>query len=445
MGKFSFIFKASFIIVMLLGVQSPVLSQDLISIYQLALQNDPLLRQSYAQQNATAETRDQGIARFLPTIQATAAASRNWLHNKKAGSDFRGFQVNQQYWDQTFNLNFVQPVFHWDHWVQLSQSDNQIAQAEADYWAQQQNLMVRITEAYFNILSAQDTLEFATAEKKAIARQLEQAQQRFEVGLIAITDVYEAQAGFDQARASEIEAENNLDNEKEALREIIGEYENILSPLGEQLALIDPEPADISAWSKAAKANNFSIVSAFNQAEFARKAIETQNSGHLPQLDIIGSYGVSDNTSTFGFRGDTQSIGLQLNVPLFEGGAVNSRVRQAQYEFEVAREKLTATQREVVRLVKDAYRGVVSNISRVEALKATVKSAESALEATEVGFEVGTRTMVDVLSEQRNLYRAKRDYARSRYDYLVNSIKLKQAASSLTVTDLEYINSLLTH
>ncbi|MGR9114775.1 MAG: TolC family outer membrane protein [Gammaproteobacteria bacterium] len=429
----------------LAGIQSPALAQDLIEIYQLALQNDPVLKQAFAQQNATGETQDQSLARFLPIINATAASSKNWLHNKKAGADFRGLQVNQEFWNHTFNLNFVQPVFHWDHWVQLSQADNQIAQAEADYWSEQQNLMVRITEAYFNVLSARDTLDFATAEKKAISRQLEQAQQRFEVGLIAITDVYEAQAGFDQARASEIEAENNLDNQKEALREIIGEHEIELSILGENLALIGPDPADISAWSQAAEKNNFSIVSALNQAEFARKEIEVKNTGHLPQLDIVGSYGVSDNNSTFGFRGDNQTIGLQLNVPLFEGGAVNSRTRQARYEYEVAKEKLTQTQRSVKRLVKDAYRGVVSNIGRVDALKATVKSAESALEATQVGFEVGTRTMVDVLTEQRNLFRAKRDYARSRYDYLINSIKLKQAASSLTVADLEYINFLLMH
>lgn len=445
MTKFSFFLKNSFFLLILAGIQQSACSQDLIEIYQVALQNDPVLRQSFAQQNATAEVKDQSIARFLPNITAIAGSSKNWLHNKKAGADFRGFQVNQEFWDHTFNLNFIQPVFHWEYWVQLSQSDNQIAQAEADYWAEQQNLMVRITEAYFNVLSARDTLEFAMAEKKAIARQLEQAQQRFEVGLIAITDVYEAQAGFDQARASEIEAENNLDNQKEALREIIGEYETELSALGDKLALIGPEPADISAWSKAAENNNFSIVSAFNQAEFARKAIELQNTGHLPQLDIIGSYGVSDNNSTFGFRGDTQSIGLQLNVPLFEGGAVNSRIRQAVHEYEVAKEQLTATQRAVKRLVKDAYRGVISNMSRIDALRATVKSAESALEATEAGFEVGTRTMVDVLTEQRNLYRAKRDYARSRYDYLINSIKLKQAASSLTLADLEYINNLLEH
>ena len=293
------------------------------------------------------------------------------------------------------------------------------------------------------MLYAQDNLQFASAEKQAIARQLEQAQQRFNVGIIAITDVNEAQAGFDQANANEIEAANNLDNQKEALREIIGENDASLNALGEQLPLVKPDPPDISAWSDLAELNNFSIISAFNQAEVSRKAIDLQRSGHLPRLDLIGSYGASDNTSSFGARGDTQSIGVQLNVPLFEGGAVNSRTRQAGFEYHAAKEDLVAKKRAVKRQVKDAYRGIMTAISRVAALKAAVISATSALEATEAGFGVGTRTMIEVLNEQRNLYRAKRDFARTRYDYLINSIKLKQAASSLSQDDIEQVNRLL--
>ncbi|GAB4256954.1 MAG: outer membrane channel protein TolC [Methylomicrobium sp.] len=415
------------------------------AIYRQALENDPILKQALARQQAGLESKDQGIARLLPNLSATGASSREWLHNKKAGGfDFRGPQVNQEFWNHTFSVTFVQPVFHWDHWVQLSQADNRIAQTEADYLAEQQSLMVKITEGYFNVLSAQDTLDFVIAEKNAIARQMEQAQQRFDVGLIAITDVYEAKAAYDLALANEIEAENNLDNQKEALREIIGTFDGELSRLGDGLALIEPEPNDMNAWNEAASNNNFSILSAFNRSEYARKAVDLQNSGHLPQLDIVGSYAVSDNTSTFGFRGDTQSIGLQLNVPLFEGGAVNSRTRQASQEYEEAKQSLIAAKRAVSRQVNNAYRGVNASISRVEALQAAVKSAESSLEASEAGFEVGTRTMVEILAEQRNLYRAKRDYARSRYDYLINTIKLKQAASSLGESDLAYINSLLT-
>jgi outer membrane protein len=304
--------------------------------------------------------------------------------------------------------------------------------------------MVKTATAYFRVLGAQDNLQFSTAEKLAISRQLDQAQQRFEVGIIAITDVNEALAAYDQASANEIEAANILDNQKEALREIIGDNAVVLNRLGEQLPLLKPEPADISAWSESAETANLSIISALNKAEISRKSIDLQRSGHLPQVDLVASYGASDVNSSFGFRGDTQSVGVQLTVPLFEGGAVNSRTRQASYEYEAAKENLTATKRAVKRQVKEAYRGVLSNMEQVEALKAAVKSTESALEASEAGLEAGTRTMVDVLAEQRNLYRVKRDYARSRYDYLLNSIRLKQAASSLDADDLEQINRLLT-
>ena len=425
-------------------VSSAANAENLSEIFQLALQNDPILKQAKANQLAIGESKDQSIARFLPTLSATGTSSRDRLHNKKAGGDFRGSQVNQNYWNNTFNLNLTQPLFHWEHWVQLSQSENQIVEAEASYQAELQNLMVKTATTYFRVLAAQDNLQFSTAEKLAISRQLDQAQERFEVGLIAITDVNEALAGYDQASANEIEAANILDNQKEALREIIGDNAVVLNRLGEQLPLLKPEPADISAWSESAETANLSIISALNKAEISRKTIDLQRSGHLPQLDLVASYGASDVNSSFGLRGDTQSVGLQLNVPLFEGGAVNSRTRQASYEYEAAKENLTATKRAVKRQVKEAYRGLLSNISRVEALQAAVKSTESALEASQAGFEAGTRTMVDILAEQRNLYRVKRDYARARYDYLLDGIKLKQAASSLSQDDLEQINRLLT-
>jgi outer membrane protein len=446
MIKHSLLKKLLSFIIVLTGIPS-LHAQNLLETYELALENDHVLKQALANQFASGELKDQSIARFLPNISATATSGRNRLHNKKAKNvqftDFRGLQVNQEYWSHTLSLDLAQPLFHWDHWIQLSQSDNQIAQAEASYQAELQNLMVRTTEAYFNILSAEDNLEFTRAEKSAIARQLEQAKQRFEVGLIAITDVHEAQAAFDQASASEIEAVNNLDNQKEALREIIGENEALLDSLDEKLPLSQPEPMDIAVWSNSAEMNNFNIISAVNEAEVFRKSIDLQRHGHMPQLDLVASYGVSDDNSSFGLRGDTQSVGVQLNVPLFEGGAVNSRTRQAGYEYKAAKERLIAVKRQVKRQVKDAFRGVMSSISRVKALKATIISAESALEATEAGLEVGTRTMVEVLAEQRNLYRVKRDYARSRYDYLINGIRLKQAASNLAIEDLEQINQLL--
>lgn len=413
-------------------------SQDLLETYQLAKANDPEFKSSDINKLATAEIKSQSIAQMLPNLSFSANSSRNRLES----SSFLGTTL-QHYWDHKLGFNLKQPVFHWDHWIQLDQADNKIAQAEAQFQAKQQNLMRRTAEAYFNILAAQDNLEFATAEKKAIEKQLEQAKQRFDVGIIAITDVYEAQAGFDRSTASEIEAQNLLDNSKEALREIIGENAADLNALQPQIPLSPPAPEDLSSWSNAAESNNFSIVAQINQAEFIRKNVDLQQSKHLPTLDIVAQYSDMDTGNQYGLRGDTESVGLQLNVPLFEGGGTSSRARQAEHEYEATKEDLVKVKRSINRGVKDAFRGVVSSISRVKALEATSKSAEMAVEAAEAGFEVGTRTMVDVLTEQRNLFKAKSDYARSRYDYIINGIKLKEAAGSLVEQDLEQINQYL--
>ncbi|MFI3156951.1 MAG: TolC family outer membrane protein [Methylococcaceae bacterium] len=432
--------KVIILIIFLAGVSPVAYSQDLLEVYELALQNDPILKQSHASQLAIDESRNQSVANFLPNVSATGISTLDRLNNNRATYQGSGIQ---RYSDQSFTVNLTQPLFHWEHWIQLSQTDNQIAQAEADYQSELQKLMVKITDAYFNVLSAEDNLEFSRSEKQAIARQLEQAKQRYAIGLTDITEVREAQAAFDRATASEIEASNDVDNRKEALTEIIGEQDIKLNSLGETIKLARPEPDNITAWSDAAEVGNFSIISAFNQMESSRKAIALQRSGHLPKLDLTASYGKFDTSSKFGLQGDTEAVGVRLNVPLYEGGAVNSRTQQASYKYEQAKEYLTAAKRAVKRQVKDAYRGITTSISSVEALKTAVSSAETAVQSTEAGFDVGVRTLVDVLDEQRNLYRAKRDYSRTRYDYLLNSIKLKQASSSLTQEDLEQINQLL--
>jgi len=416
------------------------IAQDLVETFQLALENDPILKQFYYNQFSVAENRSQSIAQMLPTISVSGQSSRDRLNNKKVNFQNQG---TQNYWSNTFSIDFTQPVFHWDHWVELSLSDNLIAQSEAEYQAELQSLIVQTTEAYFNVLASQDNLEFTVSEKKAIARQLEQATQRFDVGLIAITDVYEAKAAFDQSRAAQIEAENLVDNRKEDLRKIIGENDANLAILAEEISYSPPVPNDITEWTNLADTNNLDVDAGLNQAEVSRKNIQIQQSGHMPTLDIVANYGVSDVNSTFGLRGDTQSVGLQLNIPIFEGGAVNSRSRQAGFDYQVSKENLIDTKREVTRQLKNSFRNVISTMNRAEALKAAVTSAISSLEATEAGFDVGTRTMVDVLAEQRNLYEAKRNHAKSRYDYLVSGVQLKQAASSLTEQDLSLINQFL--
>lgn len=418
------------------------LAQDLVEIYQLAVQNDPTTRSADINQSAIAEIKSQSIAQMLPNMAFSATSSRTRSDNT---SRFFG-KTLQHYQDNKLGVTLRQPVFNWGHWIQLGQADNKVAQSEADFQAKRQQLITRTVEAYFNILAAQDGLQFSAAEKQAIDKQLEQAKQRFEVGIIAITDVYEAQAGYDRAQASEIEAQNKLDNSKEALREILGDTSAELAPLQAEIPLSNPQPSDIAAWSNSAESNNFAIVSQLNLAEYVRKNVELQQSKHLPTLDIIAAYNQLDSSGNrFGSLGDNESVGLQLNMPLFEGGGTLSRSRQAAFEYEMAKEDLIKVKRSVNRQVKDAFRGVNTSVSKVKALQANVQSAQQALEAAEAGFEVGTRTMVDVLQVQRDLYKAKSDHARSRYDYLINGIKLKEAAGSLGEADIQDINQFLSH
>jgi len=428
---------------LLLLFSSSLAAQNLLDTYHLALQNDPVLRQSLANKMAVSENKDQSVARLLPSVSFNATTGMNWSKQESRFNNAIGQPTKNSFGDSRFTINLVQPVFHWDMWVQLSQSEKQVAQAEASYLAEQQNLILKTTEAYFAVLAAQDDLTFSLSEQKTIARQLEQAQQRFEVGLIAITDVYEAQAGYDQSRSDVIAAENTVENSKEALTEIIGYYSSPLHALGDELPLTKPTPTNIKQWNTQALNQNLTILVAKNESEIIQDNIDTQRSGHYPQLDIVGQFGMNDTTGNLWSHGNTESIGLQLNVPLFEGGQVSSRTRQAEHQYTQARERLIATQRAVTKDVKDAYRGVLSSISQVEALKSAVKSGKSALEATEAGFEVGTRTMVDVLSATRNYTNAQSRYAKSRYAYLINSIRLKNAASTLDIADIESINRYL--
>lgn len=423
----------------------PAGAQDLLHIYGLALQHDPRLHEAQANRDAALESRPQSIAKLLPTITLQGQLNRNSVLSKfeSAQLAFIAGARNVGFWNSSASANLTQPIYHHELWVKLAQADSQIAEAEANFAAEQQNLMLRTAQAYFNVLLATDTLEFATAEQRAIGRQLEQAKARFEVGLIAITDVHEAQAGFDQARASAIAAANDLENAKEALREIVGEYSGDLNGLAADIPLDSPRPDNIEDWSRKALQNNLGIVAAENSAETARKNIDLQFAGHLPTLDLVGSAGFTDTNRPRGISTESQQIGMEVNVPLFAGGGVTSQVRQARHLYEAAQERLDTQRRTARRQVKNAFRGIATSIGQVQALKAAVVSSQSAVEATEAGFQVGTRTMVDVVIEQRNLFQTLRDYAKTRYDYITNSLSLKQAAGALQTEDLGRINSWL--
>jgi len=414
---------------------------DLLEVYKLAQDSDPVLREAWQNLQSVRETKPQARALLLPNVGLSGRANQNRMD--VTSSPVLGAERVDTFGTESLSISLLQPLYNRSYWIQLEQADNVIAQAEAQYAAAQQELMARTIEAYFNVLAAQDDLDVAKAQMKANQRQLDQAKQRFEVGLIAITDVHESQAAFDGSRATVIRTENNLDNTWEALFVIIGPNPGTLAKLGEKIPLNPPTPANLHEWATAALEQNYSIIAARNSVEAQRQTMEIQRSGHYPTLDLVGSYGLDNSNALFGTHANTGIIGLQFNVPLYLGGAVTSRTTQARYTYQAARDGLDSLRRSVNQQVRNAYRGVITSISEVEALKATTISADSALESTQAGYDVGTRTLVDVLTVQSNKFNARRNYLASRYDYIINGLLLKQAASTLSEEDLQKVNAWL--
>jgi outer membrane protein len=456
-------------------------AETLWDVYQMARQSDPQLREADANRLAIREAKPQARGALLP--QLSASGTLDWANND--GNNVFGQAVdvdnnpatppvvailNREFDGRSdttqWSLDLRQTVFRWDQWVRFRQSDKQVLQADIDYRVAEINLYTRVADAYFNVLAAEDTLASNVAAREAIGRQLEQAQKRFEVGLIAITDVQEAQSGYDQAVAAEILAKRQLANNKEVLREIIGDYPGDLAKPKAEIPLISPAPVDENQWVELALQQNLSLQSAQVGAEIARDEIKIARSGHLPTLDFVASRSDVDTngkqktalnqpgvpgiplsdaqSQPTDFQTTEDSFGLQLSVPIFSGGTTNSRVQQAVYRHRAAKERLEGIARQTERATRDAYLAVNSEISRVKALQQALRSAQTALQATEAGFEVGTRTTVDVLEARRQLYQAETNYARSRYDYIVNVLRLKEAAGTLSDADVQEINGWLT-
>ncbi len=415
---------------------------DLIGIYDMARQNDPQIRQVREQMSATREVKPQAKALLLPNL--SLGGGYDWVdQNNRKDSVIPGSSGSESFTQYDLGVQLIQSIYNRAFWIQLEQADDTIAGAEASLASAEIDLMVRSSNAYFDVLRAADDLRTSIAEREANGRQLEQAKQRFDVGLIAITDVHEAQAAFDNATANEIAAENDLSNAWEALREIVGDLQEPIAKLGEELPLAKPEPSDVEQWAETALKQNFDIIAATEAADVAKKNIEVQRSGHFPTLDLVGSYGRQTSNADFGADRDTGTIGVELNLPIYEGGAVNSRTRQARFDYQANMESLDGTRRAVNKQARDSYRGIISSISQVKALKSTVVSFQSALESTQAGLEVGTRTMVDVLTVTGNLYDAERNYSNSRYDYIINGLLLHRAASTLTPELLQKANGWL--
>lgn len=415
------------------SVTSQALADDLLQVYQQALQNDPATLQAKAQKDAAYSAIDISRARLLPNLGFEASAS-------KTGND-SDVESNGA------SITLSQSIYDASNWAGLDKAELTATQADARYSLAKQNLILRTVNAYFDVLQAKDDLEFAQAEKRAIERQLEQTKQRFEVGLTAITDVHEAQALFDNAVASEISAQNNVEIRLEALREITNQYHSDLSILDtERFSAGELSPSGVDQWLTMATQRNYELAAAKIGVDIAKQDIDIANAGHYPTLGLTGSLN-NTKTERNGVdegRADTYQVGVKLTVPIYSGGSTSANVKTQRNNFVVTSEERERVYRSVVRNVRSNFYDVKADISRIKALAQSVVSAESALKATEAGFEVGTRTIVDVLNSTRNLYNAKRNLSGARYGYIKNTLNLKLAAGSLTEQDVQDINKGLT-
>jgi outer membrane protein len=449
----------SFIAVLL--ATTAVAQEGLLDIFQRAVVNDPAIREAEANYLATLETRPQARSSLLPSLSLGGSNSGSYSEST-AGVGFAGFQIGSSSETESDNygldISISQSVFNMSRIRTLRQADKVVAQAEVDFESAKQDLLLRVAEAYFGVLAAEDILDAEVATREAIARQLEQAQRRFEVGLIAITDVQQSQAAYDNAIATEIAAQRVLATRQEGVREIVGEYVTELNSPMEELPLLPPDPASPDQWVNAAMEQNLAVLSSRLGADIAQDDIGILRAARLPTLDFSAGYNDStfdqlartfdengDLSLTNRRFGDNQGYNWSFNfrMPLFTGGLNGSRVQQAVYRHRAALEGVERVARETERATRDAYLGVISEISRVRALQQAVESNETALRATEAGFEVGTQTTVDVLAAQDSLRRAQSNYAISRYDYILNVLRLSQAAGSLSEADVVQVDGWL--
>lgn len=426
-------------------------------IYELALENDATLKAQQARYLASLEDEKAARSQLLPQVLATYSMQNSDTDTSAPG--IIGFSPQRapiigNTFDNTdsntraFRVSLQQAIFNLPAWFSFQRGRELSRQAEASFAANQQNLIVRVVEAYLAVLRAEDRLRAAVAREEAFGRQLEQNRQRFEVGLIAITDVYESQAAYDIAQVDRIAGENQVAVALETLTVLTGQRHDRLDRLAEDFAAIPPEPADRGAWVEFALANNFTLKAARYAEEAARQNARARRLAHAPTLSGTARYTETEIDGTrfqdpagiFNFPPDREIddtvLGLELSVPLFSGGALSAERRRAAQQFNAAREERINLTRRTVTDARSLHMTVVNDVARVNARRQAIVSSQSALDATQAGYEVGTRNIVDVLNAQNTLFAAVRDYANSRYDYVVNTLRLKEQAGLLSPDDV---------
>src|SRR3989339_41518 len=429
----------------LLGASNGALAADLLETYRAAQANDPLFAAARATMQAGQEKLPQGRALLLPSISLNANSTFNDQTTQYQGTT--PFPSgNNRYNNHGYGVSLTQPLFRQQNWLTYTEAELQVAQSEAQFKVAEQDLILRVAQSYFDVLIAQDSVQLAEAQKTAIAEQLEQAKRNFEVGSATITDTHEAQARYDLTSAQEIAAQNDLEIKRRTLQQLINAMPQDLRHLGKEFKLEAPQPADMEKWVDDAQLNSLQLAIAQAGAEIAEKEVARNRGGHYPTVDLVANYSNNQsNGGSFGVGSDntSKSVGVQLNLPLFQGGAVNSKWREAEANRERALQELENTRRSVALQTRQAYLGVVSGIAQVKALQQALTSSESVLEASKLGQEVGVRTNLDVLNAQQQLYATRRDLYQAEYNYLVSQLRLKAAVGSLGEEDMTQVNQAL--
>ncbi|THF61752.1 TolC family outer membrane protein [Pseudothauera rhizosphaerae] len=417
-------------------------SADLLDIYRRAQANDARFAAARAEREAGQERVVQGRAGLLPNIGLSANTTWN---EGEVKTDLA--RQDRDYNTNGYTVQLTQPLFRWQNWVQYRQGELQTALAEAQFGQARQDLILRVAEAYFNVLNAQDALDAVTQLRTAAAEQLEIAKVSFEVGTVTITDVHEAQSRHDLAVAQEIAANNELVVRRQTLVQIVGEDPGQLAGLRPGVALLRPEPESITEWAGAAELGGYGVQAQQLVREIAVREVQRTRAGHYPTLDVVATHGRSHSgfsqNAPGGSRTDASTIGLQLNLPLFAGGGISSSEREAAALKVKADAELDAARRDAALAARQAYLGVTSGLAQVGALEAAQLSSTSALEANRLGYEVGVRINIDVLNAQSQLADTLQQLARARYDTLLAQLRLKAAAGTLTEDDVQRVNALL--
>ena len=446
---------------LLLGSALPQ-AESLSDIYELALENDAQLKSEQAQYLARTETENLARSALLPQVSTSYSYTDLDADRWSQSRDFNAPDLpviktksNTDTDTDGYRVSLNQAIFNLPAWFSFQSGKEVSKQAAATFAGNQQNLIVRVVEAYLQVLRAQDNLSASRAQERAFERQLEQSQQRFEVGLIAITDVYEAQAAFDLSRVNRIVDENNVSVALERLSVLTGRYPGTLNVLKDDMELKLPDPLDRAEWVDFALGSNFALAAARYQEEAARQTAKANKLEHAPT--VSGGYEYSDFSTNGDFRINPETgfetppdnkleqnvWSLRVDMPLYSGGAISARRRQSAQEYNAARENLLNLTRNTVTNTRSLHMTVISDVSRVEARKKSIVSSQSALDATQAGYEVGTRNVVDVLNAQNTLFIAQRDYSNSRYDYIINMMRLKEQAGLLSPEDVYRLNTYL--